>query len=450
MIKKFNPVQLLISGYVVFILFGTLLLLMPFSHRGNLSFTDAFFTSTSAVCVTGLIVKDTAHFFTPLGKLIILFLLQIGGIGYMTVATLLLFIIRGKTSLKFRITAVQSFPELTFSSIKSFFTTVILITVLFEVAGTLMLFIGFHRVFPAEKAIFYSVFNSISAFCNAGFSTFAESLTNFRENALIVLTIAILIVAGGIGFYVYIDIYSRYIKKSKHRVSLHTKSVIFVSFILLLSGTLLFFILDYKDALYGLSLKSKILQAFFQAVTTRTAGFNTIDQAKLSPFGALYTMFLMFIGGSPGGTAGGIKTTTILAVILWQLSYIRGKTNTTLYRYKIPEKQIKKAFSVFVLSGLTVLLATLTLSITESSGIKTYGFVPYLFEIFSAFGTVGLSFGSFKTPFVSLSHDFTILGKWIIILTMLTGKVGVLSLAFSMIEGKKEQIDYPEGHYVVG
>ena len=450
MLRKLKPVQLLIFGYIVFITLGTFLLLLPLSHRGNLSFTDAFFTSTSAVCVTGLIVKDTANFFTPFGKLVILFLLQIGGIGYMTVATLLLFIIRGKMSLKFRITAVQSFPELTFSSMKSFFTTIILITVILELVGTLFLFIGFHRFYPSDKALFYSLFNSVSAFCNAGFSTFAESLTNFRESALIVLTVAFLIIAGGIGFYVYIDVFYRYIKRTKNRLSLHTKSVLFVTAILLLSGTILFFIFDYKSALANLSLSSKILQAFFQSVTTRTAGFNTIDQAKLSPFGALYTMFLMFVGGSPGGTAGGIKTTTILAVILWQLSYIRGKTNTTLYKYKIPERQIKKAFSVFVLSGFTVLLATLIISISESAGIKIHGLVPYLFEIFSAFGTVGLSFGSFKTPFVSLSHDFTILGKWIIILTMLTGKVGVLSLAFSMIEGKKEQINYPEGHYVVG
>ncbi len=450
MLKKLKPLQLLILGYILFITFGTFLLLLPFSHRGSLSFTDAFFTSTSAVCVTGLIVKDTAHFFTPFGKLVILLLLQIGGIGYMTVATLLLFVLKGKMSLKFRITAVQSFPELTFSSMKTFFSTIILITAIMELTGTVLLFAGFNKLYSPEKALFYSVFNSVSAFCNAGFSTFAESLVPFRESVLIVLTIAFLIIAGGIGFYVYIDIFARYVKKTKSRLSLHTKSVFFTTFILLLTGTVLFFIFDYKEALYGLSLKSKLLQAFFQAVTTRTAGFNTIDQARLSPFGALYTMFLMFVGGSPGGTAGGIKTTTILAVILWQFSYIRGKSNTTLYSYKIPERQIKKAFSVFVLSGFTVLLATLLVSITEAQQIKIHGLTPYLFEIFSAFGTVGLSFGSFKSPFVSLSHDFTIPGKWIIILTMLTGKVGVLSLAFSMIEGKKGQIDYPEGHYVVG
>ncbi len=450
MLKKLSAVQLLILGYLLFILIGSLFLLLPSAHRGNLNFTDAFFTSTSAVCVTGLIVKDTAHFFTPFGKLVILFLLQIGGIGYMTVATLLLFILRGKTSLKFRITATQSFPELTFSSLRSFFKTVLFITFFLEALGTLLLYSGFRGLYSPQNALFYSLFNSVSAFCNAGFSTFAESLVNFRENALIILTIAFLIIAGGIGFYVYIDIFSKYIKKTKNRLSLHTKSALFVTGTLLLLGTFLFLIFDYRDALSGLTFNSKLLQAFFQAVTTRTAGFNTIDQAKLSPFGSLFSMFLMFIGGSPGGTAGGIKTTTILAVILWQLSYIKGKDKTTLYRYKIPERQIKKAFSVFVLSGFTVILATLIISITEKSGIRVHGFTPYLFEIFSAFGTVGLSFGSFTTKFVSLSHDFTILSKWIIILTMLTGKVGVLSLAFSMIESKKEQIDFPEGHYVVG
>ncbi len=450
MIKKLSPLQILILGYLAFITIGALLLLMPFTHRGELNFTDAFFTSTSAVCVTGLIVKDTAHFFTPWGKAIILFLLQIGGIGYMTVATLLLFILKGKTSLKFRVTALQSFPELTFSSLKSFFKTIIIITFVLEIAGTFILFLAMRHIYSTEHAMFYSFFNSVSAFCNAGFSTFAESLVNFRENPAIILTIAFLIISGGIGFYVYIDIYHRYIKRDKRRLSLHTKSVFITTSILLIGGTLLFLVSEYSDSMMGLSLKSKILQAFFQSVTTRTAGFNTIDQSRLSPFGALLSMFLMFVGGSPGGTAGGIKTTTILAVLLWQLSYIRRKESTTLINYKIPERQIKKAFSVFVLSGITVLAGSLIIAFTEHNGIKTHGLTPYLFEIFSAFGTVGLSFGSFNTPFVSLSHDFTILSKWIIILIMLTGKVGVLSLAFSMIDVKKEQIEYPEGHYVVG
>ncbi len=450
MLKKLSPLQLLILGYLVFITSGSILLLFPFSHRGHLSFTDAFFTSTSAVCVTGLIVKDTANFFTPAGKLIILFLLQIGGIGYMTVATLLLFILRGKTSLKFRITATQSFPELTFSSLKSFFKTIVIITFAFETFGTLILFTVFRGIYPPSKALFYALFNSVSAFCNAGFSTFAESLVNFRENPVVVLTIAFLIISGGIGFYIYIDIYHRYIKKSKKRVSLHTQSVFITTFILIAGGTVLFLFSEYKNALYGLTFKSKVLQAFFQSVTTRTAGFNTIDQSRLSPFGILLSMFLMFVGGSPGGTAGGIKTTTILAVLLWQLSYIKGKENTTLINYKIPERQVKKAFSVFILSGLTVLSGSLLIAIFEHNGIRAHGLTPYLFEIFSAFGTVGLSFGSFKAPYVSLSHDFTLPGKWIIILIMLTGKVGVLSLAFSMIGPRKEQIEYPEGHYVVG
>lgn len=450
MLKKLSPLKLLILGYLGFITFGALLLLLPFTHRGHLGFTDAFFTSTSAVCVTGLIVKDTANFFTPSGKLIILFLLQIGGIGYMTVATLLLFFLKGKTSLKFRITAVQSFPELTFSSLRSFFKTVVIITFALEFVGTILIFLPMAHTFPYQKALFYSLFNSVSAFCNAGFSTFAESLVNFRENPLIILTIAFLIIGGGLGFYVYIDLYHRYIKKDKKRLSLHTKSVFITTFLLLLGGTLLFLFSEYKDSMAGLTLKSKILQSFFQATTTRTAGFNTVDQSKLSPFGAILSMFLMFVGGSPGGTAGGIKTTTILAVILWQIAYIRGKERVTIVNYKIPERQLKKAFSVFLLSGITVLLGTMAISLSEYAGIKAHGFMPYLFEIFSAFGTVGLSFGSFTTPFVSLSHDFTVLGKWIIILIMLTGKVGVLSLAFSMIEAKKEHIEYPEGHYVVG
>jgi len=450
MFKKLSPLKILIIGYVGFITFGAVLLLLPFTHRGHLGFTDAFFTSTSAVCVTGLIVKDTANFFTPIGKLIILFLLQIGGIGYMTVATLLLFFFKGKTSLKFRSAAVQSFPELTFSSLKSFFKTVIIITFTLESLGTILVFLAFAHRFAYPKALFYSLFNSVSAFCNAGFSTFAESLVNFRENPLVVLTIAFLIIGGGIGFYVYIDLYHRYIKKDKKRLSLHTRSVFLMTFILLLGGTLLFLFSEYNSAIRGLSIKSKILQAFFQATTTRTAGFNTIDQSKLSPFGALLSMFLMFVGGSPGGTAGGIKTTTILAVILWQFSYIKGREKVYIAGYKIPEKQIKKAFSVFLLSGITVLFGTLAIALTEHAGIRNHGFMPYLFEIFSAFGTVGLSFGSFNTPFVSLSHDFTILGKWIIILIMLIGKVGALSLAFSMIDFRKEQIEYPEGHYVVG
>lgn len=450
MLKKLSPLQLLILGYLVIIFIGTVLLLLPFSRRGDLNFTDASFTSTSALCVTGLIVKDTAHFFTPLGKIIILLLLQIGGIGYMTIATLLLFMFFGKTSLKFRITAIQSYPKLTFSSLKSFFKTIMAITFTLEALGSLILFFSFNKMYPIQRAIFYSIFNAVSAFSNAGFSTFAESLMKFKENYIIILTVALLIISGGVGFYVYIDIYHRYIKKDKKRLSLHTKTVLITTFLLLFTGTILFLISEYTESLQNLSLKSKILQAFFQSVTTRTAGFNTIAQSKLSPFGAILSMFFMFIGGSPGGTAGGIKTTTIAAVILWQFSYIKRRDNATLLNYRIPEEQIKKAFSIFILSGFTVLFGSLIIAMTERAGIKTYGLAPYLFEILSAFGTVGLSYGSFKTPFVSLTHDFTILGKWIIILIMLIGKVGVLSLAFSLIESKKERIEYPEGNYVVG
>lgn len=440
----------MVFGYIGLILTGSLFLLIPGTHRGNLNFTDSFFTSASAVCVTGLIVKDTAHFFTPLGKAIILVLIQIGGLGYMTFTTFFLFIFRSKTSLRFRVLASQSFPELSMGNIFGFMKRVIFITLVIEAIGTMLLYTQFRYAYGASKAIWHAVFNSISAFCNAGFSTFANSLSNYVDNPVVVFTIVLLIIAGGIGFYVYIDYYYKIFKKEKSKVSLHTKAVLSYTLWLIASGFVVFLLLEWNGAFARLSFGGKMLAALFQSVTPRTAGFSTIDQSLLSPATIIVTSLFMFIGGSPGGTAGGIKTTTFFGVFLWLKSFIRGRKDIILFKNKLPEQAIRRVFAILFLSIGVVIVIILLLSITEASGIVRHGILPYIFEVFSAFGTVGLSRGSFSASYVSLSYDFSILGKWLIILTMLIGKVGVLSTVYAVLLKDSIDISYPEGSYVVG
>ncbi len=448
--KKLTPVKILILGYFSIILLGALLLLLPFSRRGPLGLTDAVFTSTSAVCVTGLIVKDTPVFFTFFGKLVILILIQIGGIGYMTFATVFIFALGRRGSLRLRLIAAESFPALTPGNIWRFAINVLKITFVLELFGAFLLFIGFvlHGIKPA-LAILHSIFISVSAFCNAGFATFSDSLVSFKANIIVNFTVMVLIFIGGIGFFVIMELYEKFVTKEKKKLSLHTKAALSISAILILVSSLFFFI---YESIYGYgnySFVERIFASLFQAVTPRTAGFNTIDLNFYHPASIFLLIILMIIGGSPGGTAGGIKTTTFYAYLAWIRAYFQRK-EPVFHGYRIPDESLKRSVTILIITTIVILLAILLLSISEVAGIQKNGILPYLFEIASAFGTVGLSLGSKIYHNVSLSADFSIFGKWIIISLMLIGKVGVLSIVALISEIKPEPVRHVEGKYIVG
>jgi trk system potassium uptake protein TrkH len=463
---------IVILGYIFIALIGAFLLLMPFSRNGPLSFVDALFTSTSALCVTGLIVKDTPVFFTFFGKIVILALIQIGGIGYMTIAGI--FLHRLTRSLILPEMISQGFPELKPGFAFYFGRRVILYTLFFEIIGILLLVPSFGKYFPSNLAIKHSIFQSISAFCNAGFSTFSDSLIRFRGDIYVNLVIIFLIVVGGLGFFVVHEI-SEYLKhvlgrllsiKSKgkfnveveggkvkrpfFKFSTHTKSVLLWTFILIITGFFLIFLLEFNGNYARLKLGEKLLFSLFQSVTPRTCGFNTVDIALLKPATQVLIILLMFIGGSPGGTAGGVKTNTFFVIFIWVFHYLKGYKNVYLFKRKIPDSAIEKAFIILILAVAFNYLAVLLILTMDSGVLSLHTPLEVVFEVISAFGTVGLSTGSKLFANVSLSADFNVLSKSIIILTMLTGKVGVLTFATYMVEKTKVEIGYTEDRYIVG
>jgi trk system potassium uptake protein TrkH len=456
---------LVIAGYFSAILFGALLLLLPVSRRGPLNFTDAFFTATSAICVTGLIVKDTPVFFTLFGKVVILTLIQLGGIGYMTLAGI--FLHRLRRSLIFPEMIAQGFPELKPGFAFFFARRVVLYTFLIESAGIALLFLAFSKYFPPYLAFQHAVFQAISAFCNAGFSTFSNSLMPFRGDPFVNIVVILLIILGGLGFYVLNEIAEfikmRFVFKSASkrpsleepsrkifRFSTHTKAVLTWTFILIVAGFVLILLLEFNNSFRQFTTSEKILASLFQSVTPRTCGFNTVDFSLLTPATLSIIMLLMYIGGSPGGTAGGVKTNTFALAFLWIFHYLKGYKNVYLFKRRISDVAVEKAILILILSATYLFLSYLIIISSDKRAISLHSPLEIAFEVVSAFGTVGLSTGSRIFSYVSLSADFNVLSKWIIILLMIVGKIGVLSVATYMIERAKVEIGFPEDRYIVG
>ncbi len=446
--SQVNPGRLLVFGYLTIIVIGTLLLYLPISSK-DISLIDAFYTATSAVCVTGLIVKDTATDFTLWGKFIILLLIQIGGLGYMTLSTTFFFFLKQKLSLRDRLVAKESFNVFTFNNLKRFGFTVLRVTIFFEALGALALFIYFVRYTPMKitYALGHAIFHSVSAFCNAGFSTFSENFTNYSTNYFILLTISFLFICGGIGFVVISDLYKTYVKKTSWQLSLHTKTVLTTTAILIIISTVIILLLEWRASLKAYPTALKVLNAYFHAVTARTAGFNTISLKLFHPATLFILIILMFIGASPGGTGGGVKTTTF-SIILFQIkSLLTGQSEIFLFRRRITQEQIFKAFLIVGLAISWLLTSLILLLIFNKPNMDI---MTCLFELFSAFGTVGLSRGSELMANLSASYDFTVLGKLVIISTMLVGRVGILTLATALIRKKIIAYSYPEGVILVG
>lgn len=444
--KRFTPVQIIAIGFAAIILIGAFLLSLPVATIDGVKtpFIDCIFTSTSAVCVTGLVTVDTGTYWSYFGKTVIMMLIQIGGLGFMSFATLIALIAGKRITLKERLLIRESMSVSSLQGIVRFARYILTFTFSIELIGALFLSIQFIPEFGLAKGIYYSIFHAVSAFCNAGFDLMGgySSVTGYSGNALIILTLSALIIIGGLGFYVWDDLYNY---KINRRLSLQTKVVISMSLFLIVFGFVMFFIFEYANpaTLKDMSMKDKLLSAFFASVSPRTAGFNSIDLAGMSMASVLLTIILMFIGGSPGSTAGGIKTSTAGVLLLTVMSVIKGREDTEVFKKKISKETVYKAFAVVVIALGLVFTVTVLLTITESgAGVP---FEQYLFEATSAFGTVGLTMG--------LTQKLTSIGKMIVALTMYAGRIGPLTLLVAIAirsDNKANSIKYPEGKILVG
>lgn len=441
--KDLNPAQILVLGFAAVILIGGLLLNLPISSvDGNsVGFVNAIFTATSAVCVTGLAVVDTGTHWTLFGKIVILLLIQIGGLGFMTMTTTLAFVMGRKISLRSRLIMQEAFNQSTFAGIVRLTQYVLLVTLAIEGTAAIVLMTRFVPIYGWKTGIFFGIFHSVSAFCNAGFDLIGgfRSLMPFVSDPIVNFTIMGLIIVGGIGFAVITEVVN-YKKFSK--LSLHAKVVLSMTAVLIATGFVFILLFEYNNpnTLGPLSWPQKIIAALFQAVTPRTAGFNTIDMSKYSISAQLFTIILMFIGGSPGSTAGGIKTTTFGLIIAQVVSVIMGKDDTDVFKKRIPLDTINKALALFSVAMFLVLMVTMILSFTETG----HSFMELVFETTSAFATVGLTLG--------ITTSLTVPGKLIIAFTMFAGRLGPLTLIMALArrKAKKRNIRYPEGKILVG
>ena len=429
---------------------GAFLLMLPFSTTsGHITLIDALFTSTSAVCVTGLTVLETGAYFTLFGQIVILVLIQLGGLGIMTVSVVLFQFLGKVVSFRHRMAMQETFAHTPRKDIYRLIKSIFVFTLLVEGTGALLLFFHWKKEFPAIKALYMAVFHSVSAFCNAGFALFNNNLMNYTGSYFLNFTICALIVLGGIGFPVVFEIYNLAVKKRGKRVkiSVHTKSVLVTTFILIVSGTLLFLLLEPNNSLKGLSLAENILASLFQSISSRTAGFNSVDLSLLSDSAASLLIFLMFIGASPGSCGGGIKTTTFFVLFSLVKNRIRGNTTVNVFKKTLGKESLSKSVSIFLLSISLVTLVLFLLLMSDHFGHKEIQnadrFISYLFEVVSAFGTVGLSMGA--------TAAINSLGKFLLIITMLIGRVGVLTFAYVLTaaEGQKG-IEYAEENLMVG
>ena len=435
-------------GFLGVISLGAVLLMMPFSGSSG-GWNDplvALFTSTSAVCVTGLSVVDIGTYFSFWGQLFVAVLVQIGGLGYMTATTFLLLLIGAKFSLRDKVAIQQALDRTGMYGSVEVLRSIIATTMIFELTGVFLLLGVFVRDFGFNRGLWYAIFHSINSWNNAGFSLFKDNFIGYQSSVLLNLTVTGLIIFGGIGYQVIMEMFlwsrDRVLKKTQCIVfSLNFKVAISTTLILLMIGTIAFLIIEQRnpDTFGNMDLKTKLLAAWFQSVTPRTAGFNTIDIGKMTTTGLFITIALMFIGASPGGTGGGIKTTTLRVLTTCTKAILQGKEEAVLYNRTIPISLILKAVGVLIGSFGTVIIATILISFTDDN----LSFIQVLFEVVSAFATVGLSTGI--TASVSAG------AKLVLILTMYVGRVGVLLLMSGLLgDPRPSAIRYPEENLLVG
>ncbi|OKY76694.1 MAG: ATPase [Desulfobulbaceae bacterium DB1] len=450
-IIEMHPAPLVAFSFVLFIIAGSFSLMLPAATQsGDMHFIDALFTATSAVCVTGLAVVDTGTFFSTFGQCIILALMQIGGLGVMTVSIMLFRAIGRSITFRQRMVLQDVFAHTPREDILHVLKTIIGFTFLAEAGGFIFLYLHWSAEFPPARAAFLALFHAVSAFCNAGFSLFPDSMVRYSNNILLNFTICGLIVTGGIGFPVVHDIFRRTRQGGtrRTRLSVQTKTVLLTTIILIVVGSLMYWLLEYGHSLAGKSLSESLLVSLFQSITCRTAGFNTADIAALNPSTLTMMIGLMFFGASPGSCGGGVKTTTLAVIILFTWSRIRHKKRVNIFHKSIPSETISRSLSLALVAtcliGVTLflLLAGDTFARIHPS-VGGEMFLAYLFETVSAFGTVGLSMG--------LTTMLSTWGKLLIIFLMLVGRVGVLTFSYIIIGGAiADGIEYAEENIMIG
>jgi trk system potassium uptake protein len=443
-----NPARISVAGYALFILIGAFLLMLPVSVAGEgIGFVNALFTATSAASVTGLGVVDTGTVFTLFGQIVILALIQIGGLGIMTLSTLLMMMAGIRPGMTSRTVVQDTFNLDGMIDFKSILKDIIFFTLAIEGIGAALLLFYFLPQRSLPEAVYFSIFHSIAAFCNAGFALFPDNFIKFQGAWGFNIVVCLLIILGGIGFIVLSEI-KRKVPMNKRgfaRLSLHSKIVLSVTSILIVSGTILITAMEWDRTLLHLRLPEKFLAGFFQAVTTRTAGFNTLPIGEMDNEALFFMILLMFIGASPGSCGGGIKTSTVACLFSLGLSRLKGVERPTLFKRSITQESVGRAASVTMVSMLVVVIGTLIMLIAEtgSGGLPNRGkFIEIFFEVVSAFGTVGLSTG--------ITGTLTAFGKLIITAVMYVGRLGPLVVAMAVSRKSAPRYSYAEENIMIG
>lgn len=433
-----NPPMVLSLGFAILITIGGLLLSLPFFTKSGQAtpLVDSLFVAASASCVTGLTPVNTLEHWNTYGHILIIILIQIGGLGVMSLASIIPLILGKKIGMKSRQILKEQLNVESLEGMIVLFKYVLAFTFGTEILGAFLLSIKFIPLYGAGKGVWYAVFHSISAFCNAGFDILGDSIFPFRDDLLINLTLSFLVIVGGLGFVVTSELFRR---RSFKKLSTHSKLVIMVTGILLIFGTIMFLFLENEDGVLQYeSLKGSILESFFQSVVARTAGFYSVDLSQIKDSTALMLMGLMFVGGSPGSTAGGIKTTTLGVLFLSTHAVVRGESEPVVFGRHISTETVRKALAIFLVSIFIILSVSFMLTITESAPL-----VDILYETVSALATVGASKG--MTP------HLTDAGKNLITLCMYLGRIGPMTMAFAFgMKAKKSLIRYPESFISIG
>ena len=450
--RRFHPSVALVGGFAGAIVAGTVLLALPAaSTSGRLPLLDALFTATSAVCVTGLTVVDTGTRFTPFGQAVILALIQLGGLGIMTFAVFFGLLLGRRITFTDRLVIQDSMHHSPTAELRRLLRYIVAFTASVEMAGAVLLWLRWRSEFPGLRGVYLSVFHAISAFCNAGFSLFPDSLVRYRGDLAVNLVVSGLVILGGLGFLVNVELRDKLTYRLKgrraHPLSLHTRLALHVTGWLLAVGFLAILVLEWRNLLHGLPLGEKLLAAWFQSVVPRTAGFNTLDYARASAATLFFTILLMFVGASPGSTGGGIKTTTFGLLLSLARARWRGYQRAMMFGRTIPEAVMNRAMSVTLLSWVLASAAVLLLAVAEQ-GVGPHDaseprFLALMFEAVSAFATVGLSAG--------VTAHLGPVAKTVLIVLMFVGRVGPLTIALAA--GRRRgagRYEYAEENVMVG
>ena len=440
--KRINPARRIAVGFIAIIFFGALILMLPISSKERVftPFLTAIFTSTSATCVTGLTLINPGEYLSVFGQIILLIMIQTGGLGFMTILCFAFVVTNKRIGLRNRLLIAQSVGSESLDGVVGLAKNVFIITIVVEGAGALIMSLRFIPEFGFFKGLWFSIFHSVSAFCNAGFDIIGDgkSMMSFAQDPLILITLAILVITGGLGFIVWTELLQ---KKTWKKMSVYSRVVLSMSFVLLLLGTVVYCILEYNnnDTIGNYTISGKLLSSFFQSVTTRTAGFDAINQSCLTDLSKIWGTALMMIGGASASTAGGIKTGTFALVIMTLYTVLRAKSDVVISGRRIKPDIILHAMALLILWLLFVITGSLIISYIDNQPV-----IDAIYETASAYSTVGLTVG--------ISESASVFTKILLIIYMFFGRVGIMtiSVVFMVRSSKETDIEYPDGKFIVG